>query len=200
MLCTKIETVRIQWVRPPVVHIITHQSNSKVQWTTVNLSGTVSATSTLYFIATGIGHIKPTAIPPSHVSVPVCKLVATLSLFTQANLQCIRKSNVKYFKEHRTETVQEWPQIQVQQKLEKKITTGIQTEYQICTGWHIPFPEHSLDCNQQRTMASSVLQSNTNHNPLGHLLMVQRQEKHSKMHHPLWTTYKYALSCSRMML
>ena len=152
-LCTEDRDCQNPMSQPTCSPHHNHQSNSKVQWTTVNLSGTVSAKSTLCFIATGMGYLKPTAIP-----------------------------------------VQEWPQIQVQQKLgKKKITTGIQTESQLCTGWHIPSAKHSLDCNQQRTMASSILQSNTNHSPLGHLLMVQRREKHSKMHHPLWTTWKYAV-------
>ena len=175
MLCTKDWDCQNPMSQTTCCPHHNHQSNSKVQWTTVNLSGTVSAKSTLCFIATGMGYTKPTAFPPSHVFVSVCKLVVTLSLFTHTNLLCICKSNVKCFTEQRTETSSRMTTNTSTGKVRgKKITTDIQTESQLCTGSHIPSAKHSLDCNQQHTMASSILQSNTNHSPLGHLLLVQR--------------------------
>jgi hypothetical protein len=116
-----------------------HQSNSEVQWTIVNLSGIVSAKSTLCFIATDMGYIKPTTIPPSRVFVPVCMLVVTLSRFTHTQTYSVSVSQTwSALQNTELKPVQKWPQIQVQRKLEKKITTGIQIESQLCTGWHIP--------------------------------------------------------------
>jgi hypothetical protein len=93
----------------------------------MNLSVTVLAKSALCFIATGMGYIKPTAIPPSHIFVPVCMPVVTLSLFTHTNLQCIHKSNVKCFTEHRTETIARITTNTSTSKVGGGITTGIQS-------------------------------------------------------------------------